>query len=393
MKEKFAGRVDIFKSSEIRDILKLTERPEVITFAGGLPAPELFPVEELNRAADKVLTGDGAQALQYSCTEGYKPLRKLVAETMRNKGVNVTEENIIITSGSQQGLDLTGKVFIDEGNTIICESPTYMAAIYAFSTYRPKFIDVAMDDDGMIMEELAKALSANPDAKFIYISPDFQNPTGRTLSLERRKRLIELANEFDVIVVEDNPYCELRFAGEIMPPIKSFDTEDRVIYKGTFSKIVSPGLRIGWICGCPEIIEKYSLFKQGSDLHTNTLSQMMVAELVQGFDLDGHINKIREVYGRRRNLMLKSMEAEFPDCVTYTRPEGGIFIWATLPAHINARELLKKCLDNNVAFVPGEVFFPNGGNGNTMRLNYSSMPESLIEEGIARMGKVLRREI
>ncbi|WP_432667248.1 PLP-dependent aminotransferase family protein [Wukongibacter baidiensis] len=387
---KFAKRADKIKASEIREILKVTERPEVISFAGGLPAPELFPIEEMKEICQSILGEDGKLALQYSTTEGYKPLRMQISQKMAKIGIDTTMEDIIITSGSQQGLDLTGKVFIDEGDTIICESPTYLAAINAFKTYSPKFLEIKMDDDGMDMEELEKSLKTNKNVKLIYTIPDFQNPTGRTMSLERRTRLIELANEYDVIVIEDNPYGELRFIGEKLPSLKSFDTEGRVIYMSTVSKILSPGLRVGWVCAPQKIIQKYTLLKQGTDLHTNTFSQMQVSKYIEMYDLESHINKIKAVYKNRCNLMIEAIKNEFPDGIKYTHPEGGLFIWVELPSQINSREVLDRCLDNDVAFVPGGSFFPNGGNENTLRLNYSNMTEERIEEGIIRIAKVLR---
>lgn len=387
---KFAKRAEEAKASEIREILKVTERPEIISFAGGLPAPELFPIEEMKEICKTILSEDGKRALQYSTTEGHKPLRMQLIQRMARMGIDTTMENVIISSGSQQGLDLTGKVFIDEGDTIICESPTYLAAINAFKAYSAKFVEVKMDEQRMDMVELEKALKNNKNTKIIYTIPDFQNPTGRTMSIERRKRLIELANEYDVIVIEDNPYGEVRFRGEMLPPLKSFDTEDRVVFMSTTSKIFSPGLRIAWICGPTEIIQKYTLLKQGTDLHTNTFSQMQVSKFIEMYDLESHIDKIKKVYRNRCDLMIKAIKNEFPDGIKYTYPEGGLFIWVELPDHINSKDLLEQCLKNNVAFVPGSSFFPNGGNENTLRLNYSNMPEDRIEEGIIRIAEVLK---
>lgn len=390
---KFSKRAVAAKASEIREILKVTEREEIISFAGGLPAPELFPIEELKVVCDTILSNYGSQALQYSTTEGYRPLREHIAKRLQNTGIEATMEDILITAGSQQGLDLASKVFIDEGDTIICESPTYLAAINAFKNYAPKFIEVAMDDHGMQMEGLEKALIANPNSKFIYTIPDFQNPTGRTMSIERRRQLIELANKYNVIVIEDNPYGELRFEGEMLPSIKSFDTEGRVVYMGTASKILCPGLRIGWICASPKILQKFVALKQGTDLHTNIFSQMQIAKFIESFDLESHIDKIKELYKKRCNIMIEIINKEFPENIKSTTPQGGLFLWVELPSHINARELFDKCIENNVAFVPGGAFFPNGGNENTLRLNYSNMPEDRIVEGIVRMAEVLKEII
>lgn len=391
MNNRFSKRNDYVKASQIREILKVTENPEVISFAGGLPAPELFPVEELKKVCEDVLSNNGQVALQYSTTEGYIPLREAICRRMKNLEVEASAKNVIVTTGSQQALDLCGKVFIDEGDTIICESPTYLAAINAFKAYMPRFQEVPMDDEGMIMEELEEILKDNPNAKFIYTIPDFQNPTGRTMSLRRRKKLIELANKFDIVIIEDNPYGEVRFAGEKIPPVKHFDTEGRVIYLSTFSKIFSPGLRLGWICAESGFIEKYVPFKQNIDLHTNIFSQMLAARYMEMFDIEAHIEKIKEVYRHRRELMINSIKEEFPENTKYTLPDGGLFIWVELPCNVDTSELFMKALDENVAFVPGESFFPNGNCKNAFRLNYSNMPEERIIEGIKRLGKVLKK--
>jgi 2-aminoadipate transaminase len=393
MTVKFSKRSQYVRASEVRELLKFTERPEVISFAGGMPAPELFPIEEMKKVALAVLDEDGKRALQYSTTEGFIPLREEISKRMEAWSIHTPVEEIMITTGSQQGLDLSGKVFIDEGDAVICESPTYLAAINAFKSYLPRFVEVAMDEDGMIMEELEKALESTPGAKFIYTIPDFQNPTGRSMSLERRKRLVELANQYDTIIIEDNPYGELRFEGEDVPPVKYFDTEGRVVYLSTFSKILSPGLRMGWAAARPDIINKYVLFKQGADLHTSILDQMQAAKFVQMYDIEEHINKIREVYRTRRDLMAKTIREVFPDSVKVTHPKGGLFLWVELPENISARDVLVKCLDNNVAFVPGGSFFPNGGHENTFRLNFSNMPNDRIVEGIHRLAEVLNAAI
>lgn len=386
----FARRVDRMKASEIREILKVTERPEVISFAGGLPAPELFPVEEMKAVCTAVLSDDGRAALQYSTTEGYQPLRELISARMAEAGITSSSDNVLIVTGSQQGLDLTGKVFLDEGDIVICESPTYLAAINAFKTYLPQFVEVAMDEQGMVMTALEEALKRYPQAKFIYTIPDFQNPTGRTMSIKRRKKLVELANQYDVMILEDNPYGELRFAGEHIPPVKAFDTEGRVIYQSTFSKVLTPGIRVGWLCAAPEVLQKYVIFKQSTDLHTNTMAQRQVSKFIEMFDLNKHIEKIRKVYKIRRDLMLETIKNEFPEGVTYTQPDGGLFLWVELPETINARDLLISCLENHVAFVPGGAFFPNGGKENTLRLNFSNMSEDRIVEGVARIGKLIK---
>ena len=390
---RFAKRMDNMKASEIRELLKLTQKPEVISFAGGLPAPELFPIEEMKKAATKVLSEKGAAALQYGPTEGYNPLREKILKRMAKVKVNATIDNILITSGSQQGLDFAARVFINPGDVIICESPTYLGAINAFKACEPRFVEVPTDDNGMILEELEKALKENPNAKFIYVIPDFQNPSGKTWSLERRKGLVELANKYNVAIVEDNPYGELRFEGEILPALQHFDTEGRVVFLGTFSKILTPGLRLGWICADQEVLSKFIMVKQGADLQSGTSAQMEVDQLLEDYDVEEHIKKIIEVYKRRKDLMIKTMEQEFPEGVTWTNPQGGLFTWVVLPEHLNARELAVKALEKNVAYVPGGAFFPNGGHENTFRVNYSNMSEERIVEGVKRLGEVLREAV
>ncbi|MFC7394200.1 PLP-dependent aminotransferase family protein [Scopulibacillus cellulosilyticus] len=393
MENKFAERAHLVKSSETREILKVTERPEVISFAGGLPAPELFPVEALKNVCNAVLNEEGEASLQYSTTEGYIPLREAICQRMKFIGINSTIENVLITSGSQQAIDLTGRLFINEGDAIICESPTYLAAINVFKSYNAKFVEVAMDNDGMVMEELEKKLQEHPNAKFIYTIPDFQNPTGRTLKLERRKRMIELANQYDVLIVEDNPYGAIRFSGEALPPVKHFDTESRVIYISTFSKIFSPGLRLGWICAGESFINKYVSLKQTADLHTDSFAQRITAKYLELYNIEEHINKIKAVYKERCTVMLSSIKEFFPKSLNYSVPEGGLFIWIELPESVDSGELFTKCLESNVAFVPGTPFFPNGTKKNTCRLNYSNMSKDKIIEGMKRMGEVLHREL
>lgn len=390
MNLNYAKRMNNIKASEIRELLKLTQQPQIISFAGGLPAPESFPVEELTKIGQKVLQDTGVQALQYGSTEGYPPLREAIAKRMAKTKINVKADDILVTSGSQQGLDFAAKIFINPGDVIICESPTYLGAINAFKAYEPEFIEIDTDKDGMIMEDLEKALKDNDKVKFIYVIPDFQNPSGKTWSIERRKKLVELANKYDIAILEDNPYGELRFEGEILPAIKHYDEEGRVIFLGTFSKILCPGLRLGWVAASPEILNKFIMVKQGADLQSSTISQMEVARFIEEYDLDQHINKIIELYRERRDLMMKTIEEEFPKEATYTYPEGGLFTWVVLPEYMNARELAVKALEQNVAYVPGGSFYPNGGNENTFRLNYSNMDNERIVEGIKRLGKVLK---
>jgi 2-aminoadipate transaminase len=388
---KYAKRMDNLKASEIRELLKLTEKPEIISFAGGLPAPELFPVEEMKAVSLKVLEEDGRAAMQYAATEGFAPLRKQIAERMNAKyNTKVEASDIAITSGSQQGLDFSGKIFLDEGDVVLCESPSYMGALNAFKAYGPKFIEVPTDENGMIMEELEKVLETTENVKMIYVIPDFQNPTGRTWPMERRTKFMELINKFEIPVIEDNPYGELRFEGEILPSLKSMDEKGLIIFLGSFSKIFCPGYRIGWVCAEPELLNKYITIKQGADLQASTISQREVSKYIDMYDLDAHVEKIKAVYKVRRDLMINTMKETFPAEAKFTNPEGGLFTWVELPEGMDAKEIMVKCLEQNVAYVPGGSFFPNGGKENTFRLNYSNMPDEKIVDGIARLGKVLK---
>lgn len=382
------------KASDIREMLKLTQKPEVISFAGGLPAPELFPVEEMKLVLAKVMDEYGTVALQYGPTEGFEPLREKILDRMAKLKVDdLTIDNILITSGSQQGLDFMAKAFINPGDVILCESPTYLGAINAFRAYEPRFIEVETDDDGMILEDLEEKLRENDNVKFIYVIPDFQNPSGRTMSIERRKGLVDIANKYNVAVVEDNPYGELRFEGEIYPAIKHYDTEGRVIFLGTFSKIFSPGLRVGWIAADEEVLRKFILIKQGADLQSPTINQIAVAKFLDHYDIEAYIDRIKKVYKRRKDLMLNTIREEFPEGIKVTDPDGGLFTWLVLPPHINARELSIKALEKNVAYVPGGSFFPNGGNENTLRVNYSNMEEERIVEGVRRLAQVFKEAL
>lgn len=356
---KYAKRMENMEASEIRELLKLTEKPEAISFAGGLPAPELFPIEEIREVNNYVLDHCGGQALQYSTTEGWQPLRKWIAERMNTQlGTSFCEDNIMITHGSQQALDLSGKVFLDEGDVVLCESPTYLAAISAFKAYGCEFVEIETDGEGMLPASLEKALEDYPRAKLLYIIPNFQNPTGRTWSLERRKKIAELSARYQVVVIEDNPYGELRYEGDFLPSVKSFDRSGSVVCTGTFSKIFCPGYRIGWIAGDAEVIRNYVLVKQGADLQCNTIAQIVISTYMEHYDIDAHISKIREVYRKRRDAAIDAINTCFPADTVYTRPEGGLFLWVEVKESVNTVRLLESCLARNVAFVPGYSFFP-----------------------------------
>lgn len=390
---KYADRMDNIKASEIRELLKLTAKPEIISFAGGLPASELFPVKEMVEISKKVLEESGEKALQYGQTEGFLPLREEISKRMAKTGAMVSPDELLVTNGSQQGLDFSARLFINPGDTIILEKPSYLGAINAFKAYEPNFVDIELEADGMNMDELEEALKTGENVKFIYVIPDFQNPSGKTWSVEKRKKLIELGNKYDVVIIEDNPYGELRFEGELLPAIKHYDTEGRVVYLGTFSKIMCPGFRLGWVGASPEIVNKYTLIKQGADLQASTISQMEVAMFLKEYNIEEHIEKIKEVYKRRRDLMIKVMKEEFPEEVKYTYPEGGLFTWVTFPDHINTRDLAVKALEKKVAFVPGGSFYANGGHENSMRLNYSAMQDDKIVEGMKRLAEVIKEAL
>jgi len=390
----FSKRMEGIKASEIREILKLAARQDIISFAGGLPAPELFPLKEMEEISRSVLEETGEEALQYSPTEGYDPLRNHIARRMGKLGVSTGKEEILITSGSQQGLDFSGKIFLDPGDVVLCESPSYLGAINAFRAYEGTFREIATDDEGMIPEDLERALIEIPNVKMIYVIPDFQNPSGRTWSLERRKALIELAEKYNKPVVEDNPYGDLIYEGDPIPSVKSLDRKGLVIFLGTFSKTFCPGLRIGWVCAAPPMLSKYILVKQGADLQSSTISQREISLFMDRYDLDSHVEKIKETYKRRRDIMMESMERYFPEEATWTHPRGGLFTWVVLPEGIDTKELMERTIEETkVAYVPGASFFPGGAVHNRMRLNFSNMPEDKIVEGIKRLGDLIKREL
>lgn len=395
---RYAHRTKSMGSSVIRELLKLTEQPDIISFAGGLPAPEVFPVKEFREACNKVLAEHGAQALQYSTTEGYRPLREMIARHTARYAVEVTPENILITSGSQQALDFIGRLFVNRGDYIVVESPTYLGALQAWNAYGAQYISVRADENGMIVDELEAALRVGP--KFIYVLPNFQNPSGSTLSLERRKRLVELADKYGVPIIEDDPYGQLRYEGEHIPSVVALDAQFRgpnggqysgnVIYLSTFSKLLAPGLRLAWVIAPPEVIRRLVMAKQAADLHTASFNQYVAYEVAKGGFLDEHVKVIRATYKERRDVMLEMMDEMFPPEMRWTRPQGGMFLWGIMPEGTDAAEALKLAVERKVAFVPGAAFHPNGGGANTMRLNFSYSSPDTIREGIARLGTVLK---
>ncbi len=397
--EKFSERAGRMRPSAVRELLALTQRPEIISLAGGLPDPVLFPVDLFAKSMDKVIREDANIVLQYGETPGYKPLREVLVDRCNKEGENITIENLIVTTASQQGIDLIGKVFIDPGDTVIVEGPTYLAAIQAFGVYGAEFATVDMDDQGMRMDKLDECLAdldkKGIKPKFIYSVPTFQNPAGYTMPIERRKHLLKVAKERGIPIIEDNPYGDLRFAGEKVESFQSMDKEkDTVISLRTFSKILCPGLRLGWIVGPEPAVDKLLKAKQASDLCSPVTTQAAAADFIKQGHLDAHIPKIIAAYKEKYEKMRDSIDKYFPkiDGLTYTKAEGGMFVWVTLPERYNTTEMFKKALENKVAYIVGSAFYANGKGHNTFRLNFSFPTLDKIEEGIKRIGKLLENE-
>jgi 2-aminoadipate transaminase len=399
--ERFAQRTHGMTSSVIRELLKLTEAPDVISFAGGLPAADLFPKAEIGEAVQRIVASGSEGAFQYGVTEGYRPLRELFVRHMARYGIRVSPENVLVTSGSQQALDLIARLFLNPGDRILTEEPTYLGAIQAFRAEQGEFLPVPIDEDGLIVDLLEEKLRAGP--KFLYILPNFQNPGGTTMSLPRRRRLIELANHYGTPIVEDDPYGQLRYEGEHLPPLVSLDAEfhgcangeraftGNVIYLSTLSKTLAPGLRIAWVVAPESVVRKLVQIKQAADLHTSTFSQHVAFEVAREGFLDRHVRRLRAFYRIRRDAMLSALERHFPAGTSWTRPKGGLFLWATAPKGVDTTALLKDALAEKVAFVPGAAFHPCGGGHESMRLNFSYAPPEVIDEGIRRLGRVLSR--
>lgn len=385
------------KRSEIRELLKFTRQPDIISFAGGLPGPETFPVKELEEIACAVLKEKGTTALQYGPTEGEKPFREEIAKWLNRENPNITWENILITAGSQQGLDMISKVFLDPHDPIIVELPTYIGGIQAFSAYRANMIGVPQDNNGMNMtqlEERLRGLKANgKKPKFIYVVPDFQNPSGMTLPLDRRKRLLELAYEYELPVIEDSPYRDLRYTGQGVPPIHTIDKEHQVIVLGTFSKLLCPGLRLAWLMAPTEWMDRLVVAKQSMDLCCPTFTQLIVAEFMSRGLMPKQIEKIRAAYGKKLDIMLKALDTHMPKGVEWSKPEGGLFLWVKLPTKMNANDLFIKAVEKKVAYVVGSAFHCDGKGQNTMRLNFSYSTEQQIKEGIQRLAQMIRENM
>jgi 2-aminoadipate transaminase len=382
---QFSQRAQGLQSSFIREILKITQRPEIISFAGGLPSPATFPIARMQAAYDKVLSQSGKVALQYGPTDGYAPLREWIAASLSSATTTILPEQILMVSGSQQALDLIGKVLIDEGSRVLVETPSYLGALQAFSLYRPQFVSVATDDDGLVPSSIEPVAAG---ARLLYSLPNFQNPTGRSLSLARRRELVDTCARLQLPLIEDDPYGALSYAGVPMPKMVAMNP-DGVIYMGSFSKVLTPGIRLGYVCAPLPLARRLELAKQAADLHTAQLTQMVVHEVVKDGFLDEHLPTIRALYGAQCQAMLDAMDEHFPASVHWTRPDGGMFIWVTLPRQIDAMQLLDKALAAQVAFVPGAPFYANAPETHTLRLSFVTVAPERIRTGIAILGKLI----
>lgn len=394
MDYKFSDKVSGLQASAIREILKFTADPEVISFAAGNPAPEAFPVDVITQISEEIFKEDPILALQYSVTEGYTPLRDLLKKEMEKKGCFDSErDELIITSGAQQANEFACKVLCNEGDALICEAPSFIGSLNAFRSYNVKLVGVETESGGMKIDKLEEALKANGGQKLIYVIPNFQNPTGDTMTLEKRKALYDLAQKYDAIILEDNPYGDLRFAGQDVPSIKTMDKDGRVIYSGTFSKILAPGLRVGYAIGPKEIVQKMVICKQVADVHSNIWAQAVCYKFMQRTDMEKHFNGLRDIYRKKCGLMLDGMDKYFSKKITYTRPEGGLFIWATLPEGVDMPKFCTEAVrDHKIAVVPGTAFMINEGDKTTsFRLNFSTPTDEKIEKGIKMLGDMTKK--
>ncbi len=386
----FSNKVKDMKPSAIREIFKSLSDPNVISFAAGNPSPLSFPVEKMHSVAEEIFQNEASFAFQYGITEGYPRLREQISLRLKERfNTGSDDDEVIITTGGQQGIDLCAKVLCNEGDVVICENPSFIGALNAFRSYNTKLVGIDLENDGMNIEALENALKANPNAKMIYVIPTFQNPAGITTSLEKRKAILDLAKKYDVIILEDNPYGELRFSGEDVPTIKSLDTEGRVVYCSSFSKILSAGMRIGFVCGPKELVQKIVVLKQVNDVHTNLFFQMVASKFIDKYGLDDHINFIKKLYRDKCNLMLSELDKHIAGKAEYTRPDGGLFIWVTVKGG-NGDEIAKKAIANKLAVVTGSSFNPiQGGYSPSVRLNYSTPSDEQIVEGVKRLASVL----
>ncbi|MET0963271.1 MAG: PLP-dependent aminotransferase family protein [Noviherbaspirillum sp.] len=382
---QFSQRAEQLQSSAIREILKITMRPEIISFAGGLPSPLTFPVERMRQAYDTVLSRAGKVALQYGPSDGYAPLREWIADSLSTSDCRIVPEQVLMLSGSQQGLDLLGKVLVDEGSKVLVETPSYLGALQAFSVYRPEFVSVATDEDGLVPEALDVV---GHGARLLYSLPNFQNPTGRSMTMARRVALVEACARLRVPLIEDDPYGALSYNGEPLPKLLNMNPAG-VVYMGSFSKVLTPGIRLGYAVAPVPLARKMEQAKQATDLHTAQLTQMVVHEVVKDGFLDDHIPTIRKLYAAQCQAMLDALQEFFPSSASWTRPQGGMFIWVTLPAHIDSMELLEAAVAQNVAFVPGAPFYANTPASNTLRLSFVTVPPEQIRVGVEKLGKLI----
>jgi len=390
MEWAISARAQKITSSAIREILKVTERPEVISFAGGLPSPATFPVERIQAACSSILSGDAKAALQYGPTEGYLPLREWIAARCVQNGAQVSPANVMVTTGSQQALDLIAKVLVEKDRNLLVETPTYLGALQAFSLFEPNFVSVPCDEQGPIASEVS--LAATERASGFYLLPNFQNPTGRRMGLERRHQLVDVATQRELLLIEDDPYGELSYTGDKLPSLLSMNAEG-VIYTGSFSKVLAPGLRVGFVVAPDAIYAKLVQAKQAADLHTPSFTQRIVYEVVKDGFLDQHIPTIRDLYGKQCNVMLAALKEHFPSQAQWNAPQGGMFVWVTLPRHVNCGALLQKAIANNIAFVPGAPFFSGAPEHNTFRLSFVTVPAEKIQQGIKRLGELIAEMI
>jgi len=388
-----ASRTQRMKSSVIRELLKLTMQPDVISFAGGLPAPQYFPVKEFQHACNKVLEENGPMALQYGPTEGYAPLKQDICDQMCKYGILVEPENVLITSGSQQALDLIGKLFVDQNHNVICSRPTYLGALQAWNAYEATYHAVPLDDDGMRVDMLPELLKGLDRPGLIYVLPNFHNPGGTTLSQERREMLVKIARQHDLVIIEDDPYGELRYEGEDLTPLFRMAPE-RTIYLSTFSKTLAPGLRLAWITAPKPLITRFVQAKQGADLHTGTFVQYVAHEVISSGFIRKHVRTLRKVYSARRDAMLDALTEFMPEETNWSRPEGGMFLWARCNKNIKTGPFMEKAVAAKVAYVPGFAFYPNeDGGASSMRLNFSYCDEETIVEGVRRLGTAMKKEL
>jgi 2-aminoadipate transaminase len=387
---KFSDKVKHLEASSIREIFKLLAKPGIISFAGGAPDPNLFPKAELAEIAKEILETEGNTALQYGITEGYAPLRAWVKERLQNQGILQKDDDVIIVSGGQQGIDLCSKAVINPGDGVVCEEPSFIGGLNCFRSYNAELYGVPMESDGLDTDKLEELLKKQKNIKLLYTISTFQNPSGITSSLEKRKKIIELAEKYDFLIYEDNPYGELRFSGDEVPTIKSLDKTGRVIYFGSFSKILAPGMRLGFTSAKQELLERMIICKQTQDVHTNVLSQMIAHRFVTKYSIDEHIAKLRTAYGKKCRLMMDTMDECFPETVTHTCPEGGLFLYCTMPDGYDSKQLMKKALEENVAFVPGtSCMIDDKATYSTFRMNYSTASEDEIVKGVKALGRVL----